>query len=601
MNRKLTVFLLAFGTACAEGPFSPHRPDNLESDIESLFGRLGATAPRPDNAAGIPLIATVSPAPNVALTVYDLRAEKVVFKVPADIRSRVVVAGVALVAREGERELVGRDARTGAVRWRHKLVGEGTFMGAASDGSGVYYVTEETGPRRVGNKVSTLVGLNAESGSHRFTIGAISRLGAPAARGGLVMVPMGYQWVAVLDGVTGDELARIRNKEEAITFVVAAPEGVFFGSRGVFRLDRKSASGLRAQSTYFRAELPSDQLRLLYHFDAYNAAQASYTAYDRNRLLWVPRADGQAGFLGNVVLASFRFFFGMNPQTGKLNWAASLPRADVVASQHTGNYIVTVTSDGDVVALHANSGAESMRAKLPSRVAGATVDARGFAPTRNPAHPLDLREALLGIIWDPDRRFEAIKLFALEELGRIEGGSITEDLVKALTYEKIDRRVYEKAGEAMLQRVSATDAELLVKTLKVNTDYVQGTRARGIDVLARAVGKLKLNQAVLPLLAHLEDPETPPVALREVVRALDDIGSSAALGSFRQFLLTYRVDPDLANEPEVLRRMCDALLRLGVQHDRQLIRFVAEDPQTQPYLRAYAAERLKPSNATAKN
>lgn len=588
--------------ACAEAPFSPHRPDNLASDLDPVVakvrggspeGRSGGTpaAARPDNATGAPIVAAVSPGPDATLSVHDLVAQKALFSVKADVRSRVLIAGGLLIAREGDRQIVGRDLRTGEVRWQRDLEGGATFMGAATDGDGVYYVTEEA-TREKGRDVSTIVGLDADSGSRRFRLGAASRLGAPAARGGLVFVPFGYQWIVALDGGSGDELARLRNKEEAINFVLSAPEGVFYGSRSVFRLDRRSVSGTRAGSTHFAATLPEDFLRVLYHFDGYNAAQSGYTAYDRNRLLWIPRADG-TGFHGDVVLTSYRFFFGMESGSGKLRWAYSFPRVDVVASAHTGSHVVLVSSEGDVVALDAGTGGEAMRAKLPGKVAGATIDARGFAPKAGGAPAVELRDALLGIIWDPDRRFEAVKLFALAEMGRIVGTHATEDLIKVLTFERIDRKVYEKAGEALLGRIRAEDVGLLVRALATRTDYVEGTKARGVDMLARAAGKLKGVEAVEPLLSHFGDPETPPAALREIVKALDQIGSQAVLGPFREFLLTYRADADLANEPDVLRRVCDALLRLGIQHDRQLVRFVAEDPQTQAYLRKYASGALK--------
>ena len=574
--------------------FSPHRADNVDADLAAVLARVKAAPSRPANAAAAPLIFAVSPSPDATLTAYDLAARRAVFSVKADIRSRVIVGRGAIFAREGEREFVARDVAAGKVIWRHAIEGGATFLGAASDGDGVTYVTEESGPRVAGRDVATIVGLDAASGKRRWKIGAHSRLGAPAAREGLVFVPFASQSIAVLDGRSGEELARLRNEDEAITFVLSAPEGVFYGSRGVFRLDARSIGGRRDAASYASAKLPSDPMGLvrgLYHFDGYNAAQAGYTAYDRNRLLW--HAGKGAPFDGPVVLHSYRFFFGFDPASGDVKWAYSFPRHDVMASEHTGTHIVMLSSEGEIVALDARSGAEAWSGKLDGRVAGATLDVRGFSPPERITAQVDLRETLIGIVWDPDRRFEAIKLFCVGELARLTHPNVTDDLIKVVTFEKIDRKVYEKAGAALLERVSAADVPLLVRELAIRTDYVSGARARAVDLLARASGKLATTDAVEPLLAHFRDHETALLALREVVKALDAIGSKTVLGPFREFLLTYRTDPDLAQEPDVLRRVCDALLRLGIAHDRQLLRFVAEDPQTAPYLRNYAGELLR--------
>ena len=59
-------------------------------------------------------------------------------------------------------------------------------------------------------------------------------VGAPAARGGLVYVPFMSQWLEILDGATGKLLTRIRQTDQAVSYVRATPEGVFYGSRGVY-------------------------------------------------------------------------------------------------------------------------------------------------------------------------------------------------------------------------------------------------------------------------------------------------------------------------------------------------------------------------------
>ena len=85
--------------------------------------------------------------------------------------------------------------------------------------------------------------------------------------------------------------------------------------------------------------MPDEFVRSFYHFDAFDPVQVSYSAYDRNRLLWRGSAAAGGGFQfadETVVVHSYKFFFGFEAGTGELAWAVSLPRADAVASSHLG-------------------------------------------------------------------------------------------------------------------------------------------------------------------------------------------------------------------------------------------------------------------------
>src|SRR5205807_55779 len=86
-------------------------------------------------------------------------------------------------------------------------------------------------------------------------------LGAPAARGGVVAVPYLHQSMVLLDGRTGDELARVRSRDEEILFARAAPEGFFYGSnKGLSLANSRSASGTRENSARLEARLDSTLL-----------------------------------------------------------------------------------------------------------------------------------------------------------------------------------------------------------------------------------------------------------------------------------------------------------------------------------------------------
>ena len=69
-----------------------------------------------------------------------------------------------------------------------------------------------------------------QKGSEIWRQNAPGVLGTPTARDGVVFMPFMTQWLTMLDAATGDKLARIRQQDEAINFVRANSDGVFYGS-----------------------------------------------------------------------------------------------------------------------------------------------------------------------------------------------------------------------------------------------------------------------------------------------------------------------------------------------------------------------------------
>jgi len=593
------VAWLVLVAGCGATAFSPHFPDNDRADLRAVLARMGAAggapvfAAGPVNAAKRPLVLAASRGPDGRLVAYDLAAKKALWTQPSDVRSRVVLAGDLAFHREGKSALVARSLRSGAVRWRAPLPTSGRLLGVASDGRHLVYVTEAEGSRVEGHEVASLTALDAASGAAKWRLGAQGRMGAPALTGGLVLVPFSHQYLCVLDARTGRELGRLRNREEEIEFVVPTPEGVFYGSRGLFRLDTKAVQGVAARATYLRVPLPAEFLRAAYATDAYSAAQSQYTAYDRNRLLWRVTSDG-AGFRDQLVfLHNYRFVFAMSATTGSARWAYAYPGEDLVASAHLGQDLLLVSAKGDIVALDALTGAAVGTHTLGMPVVGATIDADGFAAPRGPTAAADLTETLTEIIWDPDRRFEQVKLFCIAELSRIADPRVVGALIRIVTHENVDRTVYARAAETLIARVDSASTPELQSALMVRTDYLAATRARGVDALAGAAAKLRARDLAPPLIEHLLDAETPVTALASIVAALVAIGEASAVEPLAQFLLDHRADEAMEEHPEALRAAADGLMRLGGPTHRQLLAFIEGDGHTRPFLRAYVGDALR--------
>jgi outer membrane protein assembly factor BamB len=585
--------------ACATSPYQ--RAGNADDVAAALAGRA-ATAPRPMNAGGRPLAFLVlGGARGPRLAAYDLGESRVTWTQPADVKGRVEVgADVVVYAATGT--LVARDVVTGAERWRHAIDADERLLGYAIDDVAVYVVVQKGGQHLHGGAAS-LAALDERTGSVRWRQALPSAdAGAPAARGGLVAVPLQSQYVTLFDARTGEPLAQVLSSEEAATFVRALPEGMFFGSRGVFRLSSATAGGSRKSGGYVQAVLPPF-VRPVYWFDLYRPEQSDYSALDRNRILWRMTAGGDARFRDDLAFVhNYRFFFGFDAKTGVLRWAYNHPSTEAVSSADVGDAIAFVTADGELGALDTKTGRRLYAAKLPGEIVrGATFDAEGWTPGAGAAAATPpLSETLSTIVWDPDQRFWDVKLFAIDELAHQPGREVTGQLLKIMEQEGLPPAVYQRAGEALVARKDASSADLLTKTLEGHADYAEGKAAPAVEMLARAAGAMQARSAAPALIAHLRRPETPPAAATQIARALAEIGDVEALPALRDFVTMYRADPLFDGDPTALVAASEALLTLGGPAERELLLYLAEEAHTVESLRAHLRRALAQTATAAR-
>jgi len=536
----------------------------------------------------------VTPQPT-RLVAFDMSESRVLWSVATDITSRVSVGRHHIYHRVGEDTIVARDVRTGAESWRWQVPKGGTILGLGGDESSAYVVTyRDEGTRRI-SKIAAV-----RDGRVVWEQEAVGRLGSPAAAGGLVYVPFMSQYLTILDAGTGAELARIRPGKEMVTYARPLPEGVFYGDDGVYLLGERSVKGNRAEAAFRVAKLPKEIVRTFYYWDSYNPAQLFYSAFDRNRLLWRCEVSGDTfEFRGSVVVASFRFLFGFDPKEGQLRWAHAHPRADIAALEHLGPSIAFVATNGEVVLLDAGSGTRAWAASTGVQAIGATFDAEGFAPKGSGTEPAEsLAVVLRRIIWDPDRRFVAVKTFAVDALARLPGTEISKELLKIVTTAGVSKEVATRAGDALVQRKDRGVLQDLLAVLRVKHDYVEGTRPLGLETVARALGSLEVKEGMDLLVDHLMEPDTSLGAVKEIASAVTRARFREAVFPLRDYLTTYRADPAFAADPSPMIAVVEALLQLGGSKERQLLRFVADDPRTVERLRAYIANALEQTRTT---
>jgi outer membrane protein assembly factor BamB len=586
--------------ACGGSPaFRLTSEDNDPARLSAAFGRAEPAPAGPLNATGKPLAFLVARGATKSLIAFDLEAKKELWRTEADVTSKVVVGGRFIAHLEGDKTLVGRAVTSGEVLWRRPIGGT-RFVGAAADASRVYYTAED----KSGKPTWTLYGLDGVSGKQLWSADAPGALGAPAARGGLVFSPFLKQWLAILDGKTGEQLTRIRGIDEEITFARTTKDHVYFGSSaGVFLLDERAASGKRAQSTYGKAELPREFIRVSYGWDAFDPVQSGYSAYDRNRLLWRGEPQGEAlGFTGDrIVVASYRFFFGFAASSGKLAWAYSFPRVDVIGSAHLGPSIGLASMLGELGALDPAAGRRIYQAKVEGQLIGATFDAEGFAPNETvEGDAMTTAEALTAIARDRDARFTDVKKFAIAALSTLEGGGSTGDLVALVTDERTPANLFESAVESLVARRDPAGLPALVAAISIPYDHLAGSKPRAVGALARAIAGLAgleldaaaRGKAVEALLDKLTAPELPGEDLTEVVKALGAIGVGAELAALTTFVLVYRADPAFGSQPAALGAAIDVLIARGGGKEREAVAFVAADPRSQDEVAAYARRAL---------
>lgn len=582
----LVAFVAGVGLIGCAPPPTGRRPEGL-GNVRAALEHSKDPGSGPRNITGRPMAFVVTAggpgAVRAELIAFDLKSSRVLWRQPAEVAGRVAVGRSVVVYSERGGALVARDVRTGTVSWRKPLDAAWQRIGYCVDGDAVYETVQPAGGNATRAREGQVLGYEATSGRRKFATDLAGPLGAPAARGGVVAVPRQTQYVTLIDGDDGDVMASILSREQEASFVKSLPEGLFFGSRGIYLASDRTALGEKKSGLYLEAKTPAF-VRPLYHHDMYRPEQGDYSALDRNRLLWRvdSSGDGAAFAGGQVVVHSFRFFFGLDAATGNLRWAYNHPRVDAMSSDLTGPAVVFVTSDGHFGAIDSRTGRRTYESALGgdlAAVVGATFDADGFGQGAGEGEPLV--KVLSSILWDPDLRFSDVRVFAVDELTRHPDRAATEELLKALDMgDGIPAPVMKKAMDALVARQDRSMLDLYVKALRVHPDFAEDRRPKQLAFFARAVAQMKATDAVPALVEHLRLPDTEPDVVREIAEAVIILKAESAVEAFLDFLLQYRADGEFNSATDALNAAADVLLKLGGPAERAALRFVAEEPQT---------------------
>lgn len=603
-----TMFALLFAAAACKPlpPFHQNTTPNDPGKISRALKMIQLPPAKPHNATGKPLAIFQQASPRTAVAV-DAATGAVLWRQPTpNAASRYVITGDYVVYLDKTQGISALDVRTGKPAWRSPVPPQQTFMGMSAAPNGkIAYVTNFKPAGDPLNQVSTVTVLSA-SGQKIWSLEANGRMGTPLMTDDVVIVPYRSQHLVLLSTSKPVELARILIPRGEVRYMMAMPEGIFFGdNRGLFRLGENVVEEVRNPPTAFVSDIHNVEYR--YSLDRYDVVSVDYSAYDVRSLLasWMAGAKGPAVRGSRFVIHMFKYFLGFSVSEDRkatLQWAVMHPfNEDLIGSVAVGEHVFYAKANGSLECLRVATGERIWRTQsLDAAMRGVTFDLGVMAPpsSADVQSPLPLLDALTAIANDPDSRFPLAKRLAIDALAVV-GGAGVGRLIKMLTNPESSPELREKAAKDLVARPDPQGVPLYLSLLQQPYDYIQGTRPQAVEVMAEVLGLLKTREAVPVLLQLLVHPQTSVRELLAITNALLAIGDKSIIRPFREFLLAYRADPAFSQDIHPLQKMAEALFKMGGPAERQVLVFLAEDGRTLPRLQEYILRLFDESRKNA--
>ncbi|MBN1772373.1 MAG: PQQ-binding-like beta-propeller repeat protein [Deltaproteobacteria bacterium] len=556
MSRSL-LFVALLAAGCGGNSFTNLFPDNREVDVAAVLARIGdpAATSRPSNALGRPIVVLSRHGEPQGLVAWDVEANAKLWSVDRVVDSQPWIAGGAVLFKSGD-ELVSLALANGEELGTLDLDGLVLYGVAAADG--LVAVTAGSGGGSVAASFrSGRIWILDEALSRRVSATDVDKLvGAPAVAGGMVFVPWDRQNVTVLDGATGDELCRLVIGDEMVTWLFAAPEGVFYGGKGVFRLTERSASGRKATSTFRAMEwtdpgFPSDPE--LWPDAFAGVADGRPHARARARLAWYPglsTGDDEVAFADDrLYFVYYRYLVAMRPGDRALMWVRGLDGPVAEAAAVPGGVFV-VQESGALRFLRAADGADGWTGESGVPVARAGIGVSGWVPAGDGSRGEDLRSQALAALLDPDAAAVPVRSLVLALFGRMTDPGVSRDLLQVLRTPQMPVELRNEAAHALQLRPDGDD--FLKQALEDHFDYLHDVPTPPVGVIASALRNMNATAAASDLVAHLFDPETPQEAMEVLVRSIVALGDGAVVAPLERFLRMYGADTEFTVFPNVL-------------------------------------------------
>jgi hypothetical protein len=521
----------------------------------------------------------------------------------------VASATTVYVPLHGHR-LLAVDRHTGVVRWKVQMPGEALTGLAVSEPIVVASVVDHRHGR------SRLAALSTHDGAVRWMRRSDKLFGAPAAVGRVVLAPLGDQ-VLALRLHAGTERARLdvprrdepaRNGEPAYERVAVFGKSLVAGE-GTRWVDLRGAiagtidepqrvdDGYGSVFAEFDGLDPGhgddERLRFFVEFDRTSAAPRSAVLLCRRAVLSV-RLDPQ----GHAT---------------ESRWAHLAEDDQEFVAMDVGEHRVTlVREDGRILQLSRASGREIDRIAGGEPTRGALIldaDRPVRDGTDDRADKSETLRRLASIVLDEDPRLLPAQRLVADLLWRSEDPWVREAVVQIARAEV--RTETGEAAEALRRHAldlvegpwgRPNDDELfaLHHDLAERPSFLDGRRPAAAMLARRAVRAGDASM-LTDLVEHLLHPGTPATDLPELVGALAEMKQSEAVEGLATFVRRYHADAQVVFESAALQRAVDVLVTRCTPDEENAafarvawaaLHEVANDPFTEPSLRAYVTTRL---------
>ena len=525
------LLALTIVTGCASrAAFDTTFPLTKEHDLHGLLARMHAAPGAPQ----LPVVVGVRQQPR-GVFAFDLSAQRLLFSQEADVSGKPLAAGPYAVVPEGEKLRLRRLSDGSVVR---EIEAAGMHLiGADGDGSVTALVLSTGGSYAARSR---LVIVRGEEISANLLVE--QTLGAPAVQGGLVFVPHGRVHLSVLSA-EGQELARVRIRDDVASEARSNGRDVYFGQAGVYKLDEQTPAGVNGGAHYFapdvarRRKLPGSP-ELLH--DTTLDPPALDSAVHRIALGFWPETTSDGVSLANdaLYLSFYRTLFALTADASGAHWVRATPSdivgmgghsAGVVAVEERG-VVSAFDREGDLV-LEAQLGLSPLLASV--RAEGLSAEGSGEAL---PSLSAQLRAAAL----HDDTRLVPAGELALQLLARLPDEEASSLLIEICSKSSLTRRIRDSACELLGGRKDGVDSVLVA--LARHSDYLRDEPAPPLAPLSKAAATAGDQRAAPLLLAHLEDPSTDPDDLPVLMASLTLLGDTSVVPAVARFLKLYHAD-----------------------------------------------------------
>lgn len=571
-------------TGCGPAAFSPAFQEREEPELSRVLEEL-RTAPARDESAAL-----VGVTRDGALVGWDLRENRQLFHVEAEVSTTPVLAGRYVVATEPSGVVVRRldnGERAFALTDRElRLVG--------ADGEGDSLVVSLA--RGQGDSPLGVV-VGARGGSARWMEELPLPVASPALVGGVAVVPWAHQRISFLDAERGRERLRLRLRDAVVGHALRHGSRVVLGQHELFELDADLVERSARGDDFVRPRgrpLPGQPPLMA---DGYAGRVAPDGAPNRVRLAWaLASGDGELGFAdGLVYYVFYRMVFALDASADEVRWVHTLASDCVGVAAGEGGVMVA-TEDGSVRWLAAADGRETWRTELGAPLRAAEIRLASFSPeptAEGAAEPLRAQLERAASLDDP--RLDGGRAFAIGFLARFADDEVTERLIALCAPRAVLGPARRAACEALAART--TGATFVRDALRRRASFLEDVPPPPVGALARAAAAMGQRMTVPLLLQHLADPATPADELPGLFEGLAALGDARAVPPIEAFLRLYHADATDGRDADALAAAATALLALAP--DRfELVQELAGDPFAPEHVRERLARALTEHRST---